>query len=150
VLTGLSRVLAVAGFSALACAAATAQSGKNKLYKYTDEKGNVVYSQTPPMNGAKAEKLDARPAYTGRGGDSRTHSPYDNPGLYSNDDVRQRHETAAQRRQEQQQATRQKRQADLEARCNRNRGTDCKDPETLRYMESTQIPGGRYRAPQTR
>jgi hypothetical protein len=134
--------LAVAVLSALLCANADAQS--SKLYKYVDEKGNVVYSQTPPMSGAKAEKLDSRPAYSGRGGNGPSYSPYDNPGVYSNDDARWRREDAARQRQEQQEQARQKRLADLEARCNRNRGTDCNDPETLRYLESTKIPGGRY------
>jgi len=32
-------------------------------------------------------------------------------------------------------------QAKLEAECNRNRGTDCGNPEVLRYIESTKIPG---------
>lgn len=136
------KALALAALGALLCAGASAQS--NKLYKYTDEKGNVVYSQTPPMSGTKSQKLDARPAYSGRGGDSSLHSPSDRPGTYSNDDVRWRHEEAARKRREHQEQARQRRLAELEAQCNRNRGTDCKDPETLRYMESTKIPGGRY------
>ena len=134
--------LAVTALWAIFCASAAAQS--NKLYKYVDEKGNVVYSQTPPMSGAKSQKLDARPAYSGRGGNSNSYSPYDNPGVYSNDDARFRNEQAARKYQEQQEEARQKRLADLEARCNRNREVNCKDPETLRYMESTQIPGGRH------
>jgi hypothetical protein len=128
---------------ALACAAAMAQG--NKLYKYVDEKGNVVYSQTPPMSGAKAQKLDPRPAYSGRGGNTSSYSPYDHPGTYSGDSAQQRREEAMRKRQEQQEEARQKRLAELEAECNRNRGTDCKNPETLRYQESTRIPGGMRR-----
>ena len=127
----------------LLCAGALAQ-GSKPLYKYTDEKGNVVYSQTPPMSGAKAQKLDSRPAYRGLGGDSTFYSPYDNPRAYSNDDARWRYEEAMRKRQEREELARQKRLADLEARCNRNRGVDCNDPETLRYIESTKVPGGRY------
>jgi len=124
----------------LLCAAATAQG--NKLYKYVDEKGNVVYSQTPPMSGAKAQKLDPRPAYSGRGGSTSSYSVYDNPSIYSGDSAQQRREEAERKRQEQREDARQKRLAELEAECNRNRGTDCKNPETLRYQESTRIPGG--------
>jgi hypothetical protein len=39
--------------------------------------------------------------------------------------------------------TKRKRLADLEAECNRNRGTDCKNPETLRLLNANRIPGGR-------
>jgi hypothetical protein len=139
------KALAVTALWAI-CAAAAAQGNTqgNKIYKYVDEKGNVVYSQTPPPGGQKAQKLDSKPAYSGRGGDGASRSPYDNPGFYSNDDARWRYEDAMRKQQEAQEQAQQKRQADLEARCNRNRGTDCNDPETLRYMESTQVPGGRY------
>ena len=140
------KLIALAVLWTAFCAGAAAQG--NKLYKYTDEKGNVVYSQTPPMNGAKAQKLESQPAYSGRGGATPSYSPYDNPGVYSNDDVRWRYEEAARRRQEQQEQARQKRLADLEAQCSRNRGTDCNDPETLWYLDSTRTPGGRYRPPQ--
>jgi hypothetical protein len=30
--------------------------------------------------------------------------------------------------------------AQLEAECNRSRGTDCKNKETLRYMDAQRIP----------
>jgi len=140
------KALALGALCGVFCAGAAAQG--NKLYKYTDEKGNVVYSQTPPMNGAKAQTLDAKPAYSGRGGPGPYFSLYDYPVIYSFDDVLWQYGQAARSQQEQQQEARQKHLADLEAQCNRNRGTDCKDPETLRYIESTRIPGGRYRAPQ--
>src|SRR5262249_42977057 len=52
------KALALAVLWGVFCAGAGAQG--NKLYKYTDEKGNVVYSQTPPMSGTKSQKLDAR------------------------------------------------------------------------------------------
>jgi hypothetical protein len=136
------KVLALAALWTLFCTGTAAQS--NKVYKYTDEKGNVVYSQTPPMNGAKAQKLDSKPAYSGRGGAGPSYSIYDYPFIYSFDGVLWQYGQAARRYREQREDARQKHLADLEARCNRNRGTDCNDPETLRYMESTRIPGGRY------
>jgi hypothetical protein len=98
------------------------------------------------MSGAKAQKLEVKPAYSGRGGDSSSYSPYDNPNAYTGDSRQQHYEEAARRRQEQQEEARQRRLAELEAECNRNRGTDCKNPETLRYQESTRIPGGVRRA----
>jgi hypothetical protein len=105
-----------------------------------DEKGNVVYSQTPPMDGAKARKLDSSPAYRGSGGDSSSASPYDSPSRYSRDEQLQQSRNATQERQQREEEARRNRQASLEAECNRNRGTDCKNPETLRYLESTRIP----------
>jgi len=118
----------------------SAAAGDGRIYKHVDEKGNVVYSQTPPMDGAKARKLDSSPAYRGSGGDSSSASPYDNPGRYSRDEQLQQHRNTAQERQQRVEESRRSRQAVLEAECNRNRGTDCKNPETLRYLESTQIP----------
>jgi hypothetical protein len=102
------------------------------------------------MNGAKAQKLDAKPAYSGRGGNSSSYSPYDNPGVYSSDSAQQQYQDAMRKRQEQQHEAQQKRLAELEAECNRNRGTDCKNPDTLRYQESTRIPGGVRRGPAPR
>jgi len=119
------------------CAGALAQ--ERKVYKYVDEKGNVVYSQTPPLDASKARKIDATPAYTGRGGNSSSVSPYGSPRVYYRGSAQQSHGDAARERQQQEEA-RKNRLAELEAQCNRNRGTDCNSPETLRYLESTQIP----------
>ncbi len=124
----------------LVCSATMAE--ERKVYKHVDEKGNVTYSQTPPMSGAKAKKVDVTPAYTGRGGNTRSVSPYDNPHSYSQDDRQQQHKDALQESQQRTEEARKKRLADLEAECVRNRGTDCKDPQALRYQESTQIPRG--------
>jgi len=71
----LAKAITGATLCALLCAAAIAQG--NKVYKYVDDKGNVVYSQTPPPSGAKAQKLDVKPAYSGRGGNSSSHWRYD-------------------------------------------------------------------------
>jgi hypothetical protein len=120
------------------CTAALAQ--ERKVYKYVDEKGNVVYSQTPPLDASKARKIDATPAYSGRGGNSPSVSPYDNPRTYSGDTGQQQYRDALRERQQRQEEARKNRLTELEAECNRNRGTDCKNPDTLRYQESTQIP----------
>lgn len=127
--------------SLLVCAAALAQ--ERKIYKYVDEKGNVVYSQTPPTDASKARKIDVSPAYRGRGGNNPSGSPYDNPRTYSGDEYQQQYRNALREREQQSEEARRNRLAELEAECNRNRGADCKDPQALRYQESTQIPRGR-------
>ena len=130
--------LGVAMLGVAVCAAALAQD--RKVYKYVDEKGNVVYSQTPPVDASKARKIDASPAYTGRGGNSPSVSPYETPGTYSGDTRQQQYRDALRERQQRQEEARKNRLTELEAECNRNRSTDCKNPDTLRYQESTQIP----------
>ena len=129
----------------LALAAATAPAQERKAYKYVDEKGNVVYSQTPPPSTAKdAKQVNIAPAHRGSGGPAT--SGYDDPRRYS---TARQDDYASQARERDKKAeeARQKRLADLEAECNRNRGTDCKNPETLRLMESNRIPGGRSYPP---
>jgi hypothetical protein len=135
--------LGVAVLGVAVCAAALAQD--RKVYKYVDEKGNVVYSQTPPVDASKARKIDASPAYIGRGGNSPSVSPYENPRTYSGDTRQQQHGDALRERQQRQEEARKNRLAELEAECNRNRGTDCKNPNALRYQESTQILRGSRR-----
>ena len=122
-------------------AAAGADAQERKAYKYVDEKGNVVYSQTPPPAGKDAKQVNIAPAHRGSGG-STSSSPYDDPRRYSNE----RQDHYADRIREQQkkaEEARLKRLAELEAECNRNRGADCKNPETLRLLEANQLPGGR-------
>ena len=118
------------------CAAALAQ--ERKVYKYVDEKGNVVYSQIPPLDASKARKIDATPANSGRGVNKSSASPYGSPRVYRGTGQQSYGDPA--RELQQQEEARKNRLAELEAQCNRNRGTDCKSPETLRYLESTQIP----------
>jgi len=130
--------LAAALLGLAVCTAALAQ--ERKVYKYVDEKGNVVYSQTPPLDASKARKIDATPAYTGRGGNTSSGSPYGSPRVYYNRGTGQQSYGDPARERQQQEEARKNRLAELEAECNRNRGTDCKSPETLRYLESTQIP----------
>lgn len=110
-----------------------------RIYKHVDEKGKVTYSQTPPSNGAAAKKMDATPAYRGQGG-YNIGSPYDDPRVYSQDYWQYRQNEALRQRQQQMEDARKKRLADLEAQCNRNRGTDCSNPDVLRYIESTNTP----------
>lgn len=117
-------------------------AAERKAYKYVDEKGNVVYSQTPPTEGKEVQKVDISPAQSGRGGYTPPASQYDNPRTYSNESQRQQYNDALRQRQKQREEAQKKRLAELEADCNRNRGTDCKNPQALRYQESTQVPGG--------
>jgi Tfp pilus assembly major pilin PilA len=120
----------------VAVAAVPAQA--QKAYKQVDEKGNVTYSQTPPTQGKEAKKVDIAPAQAGRGV----------PGSTGGDSYRiERTYTYQSPQQQEYQRAREeaekKRKADLVAECNRNRGTDCNNPETLRLMEAQKIPGGR-------
>jgi hypothetical protein len=122
----------------LHCGGAMAE--EHKIYKHVDEKGNVVYSELPPMSGKSAKKLDTQPAYRGQGGYSGSGSPYGDPRLPSQDYRQDQYRNAVQQRQQQMEDARSKRLAELEAECNRNRGTDCNNPDVLRYIESTKIP----------
>jgi hypothetical protein len=122
----------------LHCGAAVAE--ESKIYKHVDEMGNVSYSQVPPTTGGTVRKLDAQPAYRGLGGYSGSGSPYDDPRISSEDHRQDEYKSAVQRRQQQMDDATTKRLAELEAECNRNRGTDCKNPDTLRYIDSTKIP----------
>lgn len=123
----------------LQCGAAMAE--ERKIYKHVDEKGNVVYSQVPPTTGANVKKLDTQPAYRGRGGNVMSGSPHNDPRVTSQDYRQDQYNQALQQRQKQTEEQRNKRLAELEAECHRDRGTDCSNPEVLRYNESTKIPG---------
>ncbi len=124
-----------------------AAAAERKAYKYVDEKGNVIYSQTPPPHGKDAKKVDIAPAHAGRGGYSGR-EPYVDPDRYSTYDRWQEilDERERRRREEQKRRedARQKRLAEIEAECVRNRSTDCKNPEALRYQESQKIPRPPY------
>jgi hypothetical protein len=122
----------------LHCGAAMAE--EPKIYKHVDEKGNVVYSQTPPTTGTGVKKLNTQPAYRGQGGYSMSVSPHDDPRISSQDYRQDQNKQILQQRQQQMEDAKNKRFAELEAECNRNRGTDCGNPEVLRYIESTTIP----------
>ena len=117
---------------------------ERKAYKVVDKDGNVTYSQTPPVDGKEAKKVNIAPAQQGRGGYTGGNSSRENYRLYSE---RQAPPSPAasviplqppQSHQEQ-------RMAALRAECERNRGTDCNNPATLQYLDSTSIPRrGRY------
>lgn len=130
--------LALAGMLSLAGTAAA-----QKAYKCVDEKGNIAYSQTPCAGAGDAKQVDISPAHKGRGGNTGSRSPYDDPRTYSRDSQQQHYKDAMYERQKQQEELRKKRLEELQAECNRNRGTDCSNPDALRYQESTRIPGGR-------
>jgi len=133
-------LFAAALLGLLYCGGAAAE--EPKIYKHVDEKGNVVYSQTPPATGKSVKKLDAQPAYRGLGGYGAPGSPYYDSSGYTQDYRYDQYRNAVQQRQQQVEDARNRRNAELEAECNRNRGTDCSNPETLRYIDSTKIPGG--------
>ena len=118
-------------------AAAGVHAQEREAYKYVDEKGNVTYSQTPPVIGKDANKIDISPANSARGG--AAHLPYSGSRSYTvyADD---RHRNDAGSRERARQEAERRRLADLEAECMRARGADCKNPETLRYLEAQKIP----------
>lgn len=137
--------LAVA-LALLVSAGASAQ--ERKAYKYVDEKGNVIYSQTPPLDGKEAKKVDITPAHGGRGGYATPGRDYVDPDRYSTYDRRQeildQRERARREQAKRREEIKQKRLAEMEAECIRNRGTDCTNPEVLRYQESQKIPRPYY------
>jgi uncharacterized protein DUF4124 len=126
---------------ASAVALCTFPAVAQKAYKQVDEKGNVTYSQTPPVQGKEAKKVDISPAQAGRGGPAGSTDTYRIQRTYTYEQPNQ------QAYQKQREEAEQKRIADLKAECNRNRGADCNNPETLRLMEAQKIPGGRYYPP---
>lgn len=127
----------------LACGlAAGAAAAERKAYKYVDEKGNVVYSQTPPQQGNDTKKIDISPAHSGRGGYATREPPvYDRGGRYDRrEEMRTEQEKRRQAEAKQRAEAQKERVAKAIAECERNRGTDCTNPETLRYQESQKIP----------
>src|SRR5688572_11165908 len=89
---------------------------ERKAYKYVDEKGNITYSQTPPVSGRDANKIDISPANAGRGGVppyGYSHSHIHSGDRYHNEDAGR---TQKQRAEEEEK----KRLADLAAECTRS------------------------------
>ena len=114
---------------------AQAEAQERKAYRHVDAAGNVTYSQTPPVDvkaTKQVEKIDISPAQRGRGGDAGSYSIYDNPRYYSGGYDRQPMATPS--------AAYAQRLADLKAECERQRGTDCNNPSTLRNLEATHQP----------
>jgi len=125
---------------------------ERKAYKVVDANGNVTYSQTPPVDGQDAQKLSTKPAIVGRGGyvggSAGSYSPYDDPRLYSNQYAgRQGYNPNYNAAGQRQPTAQEQRYTALKAECERQRGTDCNNPSTLQYMDSTSVPGGRGRPP---
>lgn len=115
---------------------AGAHAQERKAYRHVDPSGKVTYSQTPPADAKAVEKIDISPAQRGRGGDTGTYSTYDDPRYYAGQRGYERYP------QTPPPGAREQRLAELKAECERQRGTDCNNPSTLRYLESTQYPRG--------
>jgi hypothetical protein len=122
--------------------AAGAGASERKAYKYVDEKGNVVYSQTPPAQGKDAKTIDISPAHSSRGGYATRERPVpDRSGHYDRrEEMRLEQERRRQEEAKRRADAQQERVARSIAECERNRGTDCSNPDTLRYQQSTSIP----------
>ena len=127
------------------------QTMAQKTYKWVDEKGVVNYGPVPPAND-KAATVNTAPALTKRSsGACPGVNCYDSAsdGAYSAQDNQERAEkymNEQRARQEQITAAQEQRRNQLMAECERNRGTDCKNPATLRDIENSQRPysGRRY------
>lgn len=125
--------------AAMALPALSADEGK--VYKHVDKSGKVTYSQVPPADGKPAEKMDAKPALQGRAGGGPAYSPYDEPRSYRYQEPYRPPIIPAQPPM----TAQEQRMAAVKAECERNRGTDCNNPATLQYLDSTSIPRrGRY------
>ena len=125
-------------------ASAPAPAQERKAYKVVDANGNITYSQTPPADGKNAQPLSTKPAMAGRGGNvgnAGGPSPYDNPHRYAG----QTNHGSSTGNAAGQPPPQEQRLAALKAECEHQRGTDCNNPATLQYMDSTSIPGGRRR-----
>jgi hypothetical protein len=130
------------GLIVLAMAASPLYSADDgKVYKHVDKSGKITYSQTPPLDGKPAEKVDARPANRGHAGNMSGYDSYNDRGYFGYQEPYRPAVTSTQRSLTPQE----QRLAQLQAECERNRGTDCSNPATLQYMESSTIPGGRRR-----
>jgi hypothetical protein len=92
------------------------------------------------VSGKEASRIDITPANSGRGG-----AAWD-PSYAASQRYRPESQTpqeAARERAKRLEEAKQQKLAELERECNRTRGTDCKNPETLRYIEAQNIPRAR-------
>jgi len=115
---------------------ANAFTQERKAYRHVDAAGNVTYSQMPPVNAKESKSIDISPAQRGRGGDTSGYSVYDNPHSYS-----ERHDRYYGTTPRQGTHAYEQRMAELRVECLRQRGADCNNPATLRYLDSTHSPG---------
>jgi len=117
---------------------------ERKAYKVVDKDGNVTYSQTPPVDGKDAKKVNIAPAQQGRGGYTGGYSPRENY-RYSERHSLPPPPAASVIPLQAPQSPQEQRMAAVKAECERNRGADCNNPSTLQYLDSTSIPRrGRY------
>lgn len=116
-------------------------AAERQAYKIVDEKGNVTYSQTPPTQTKKVEKVDISPANSGRGGNTVS-SDLRQRQTNQSDYIEQRNQ-ALQLEQKRRQDAERQRVESLRSECAKSRGSDCDNPETLRLIEAQRIPGGR-------
>ncbi len=133
----------IAALTVLLLLLAGSQAGaqERNAYRHVDAAGKVTYSQTPPVDGKAATKVDIAPAHRGRGGYVNSNSPYDDPRYYAGQSGYDRYAMATQSRS----TARDQRSATLKTECERQRGTDCNNPAALQYQDSTSIPRrGRY------
>lgn len=126
---GFSVLLLMALFASL-----NGYGQERKAYKHVDKAGNITYSQTPPVDGKEAKKVDIAPAQQGRGGNAGGYSPYDGRSQSNS------YANSGNRSTPRQPTAQEQRMAALQTECLRQRGTDCDNPATLQYMDSTSIP----------
>lgn len=129
------------GLICLVVVASVQANGDGKVYKHVDKSGKVTYSQTPPADGKPAEKMDVKPAARGHAGSYDAQHQFYERGNYGYQEPYRPPVISTQRPL----TVQEQRQAALQAECERNRGTDCSNPATLQYLDSTSIPRrGRY------
>ena len=137
----IKRLAALLMLTLMASMSVTAQ--ERKAYKVVDKDGNVTYSQTPPVDGKEAKKVDIAPAQRGRGGSVDGYSPYDDPRRYSGQTSQPYYSSSGQGQNGL--SAQEQRQLVLKAECERQRGTDCNNPAAMQYQDSTSVPRrGRY------
>jgi hypothetical protein len=115
----------------------------SQVYKHVDENGKVTYSEIPPSEKGETKQINVSPSLSSTGG-----YPINKIIIIHHYSSNERNLEAMQERQKIQNEAKQKRMDDLKAECNRDRGTDCDDPNALRYLEATKIPRGTHIAPQ--
>lgn len=132
----LRRRLAACALLALLVSAGV-QAQERKAYRQVDASGKVTYSQSPPADGKESKQVDISPAQRGRGGYVGGYSAYEDPRYYAGQSARDRYPVT------QRPSAQAQRFAELKAECERQRGTDCNNPATLRYLDSTHQPSSR-------
>jgi hypothetical protein len=128
-------------FSLALIASTPVFAAERQAYKIVDEKGNVTYSQTPPTLPKKVEKVDISPANSGGGGNTVSNDLRQRQ--YNQSEYLDQRNQMMQSEQNRRQDAERQRIESLKNECNRNRGSDCDNPETLRLIEAQRIPGGR-------